>query len=440
MAVEASPKLETVLDAMSIAEDHWTEFGMVEVETHPAGHLLVVAAVTEKTVLLALVFSDMHPVTGCDRPTALLANLLLGQDLLQCRPIIVDSQEAVAPVELANRKFYWQSLIFSVILAATGTEMSTRGHRKTRAKRRKRTELSEMVTRRARDTAALVASIRVHKGDVGATLGRRFAPALRSGETVPDYELSLELAGRSVQLAFDRLDELDDRHFVAKGASAQLAREVDRVAKQELYPQAVDVRRQIDAAFGREAGGELHGFTGRTPRSAERLRRHVERAVSRLGNRNRRLSVHRAMLGEPVDRERWQRRLEEPLRGLVAAADELGQQQAVLNAVSDERQQAMQRFDAVYSESLRFVEATFAMAGIHGQRLKSLRPTYWRRRVARWARDKRQARSDRRLAVAAVRPAEARPAETPPVEGRRAQGEGAFAAVSRWLRARRIFG
>ncbi len=179
--------------------------------------------------------------------------------------------------------------------------MSIRSHKTARARgRRKRTELSEMVTRRARDTAALVASIRVHKADVGAALGRRFVPALRDGETAPDHELSLELAGRSVQLAFDRLDELDDRHYLAKAHRAHLAREVDRVAKQELYPQAVDVRRQIDAAFGREAGCDLHSFTGRTPRSAERLRQHVERAVSRLGNPHRVLPAAQTMAGEPV--------------------------------------------------------------------------------------------------------------------------------------------
>ncbi len=102
-----------------------------------------------------------------------------------------------------------------------------------------------------------------------------------------------------MQLAFDRLDELDDRHFVAKAQRAFLAGEVDRLAKQELYPQAVDVRRQIDAAFGREAGCDIHTFTGRTPRSAARLQQHAERAVSRLGNKARELPAPRTMAGGP---------------------------------------------------------------------------------------------------------------------------------------------
>ncbi len=63
-----------------------------------------------------------------------------------------------------------------------------------------RTELSEAVVRRERKMLALVASIRVHKAEVAATLRRCLAPALRAGEAVPDHELTLELAGRCVEL------------------------------------------------------------------------------------------------------------------------------------------------------------------------------------------------------------------------------------------------
>ncbi len=151
-------------------------------------------------------------------------------------------------------------------------------------RRRKRTQLSEMVTRRARDTTALVASIRVYKADVAAAFRERFGPVLGPGETLPDYELALELAGRSVQRAFDRLDELDDRQFFAKSRRAVAACEVERLAKKELYPQAVGVRRQIDDAFGRQAGAEIHGFSGRTPRTPARLEAAGRLGVGRRGS------------------------------------------------------------------------------------------------------------------------------------------------------------
>ncbi len=287
-----------------------------------------------------------------------------------------------------------------------------------------------MVTQRARDTAALVASIGVCKAEAAAVLEQRFATALRADETMPDYLLALELAGRSVQSAFDRLDELDDRHQQAKAERGGQAREVDRVAKRELYPQAVDVRRQIDAAFGREAGADLHTFTGRTPRTPSRLREHAERAVSRLGDPRRELPALLPGAGEPVDREIWKQRLEGPLGELIAADERLGRLQSELNAISGRRQQAMERFDAVYAESLRFVEATLAMAGLQGQRLKSLRPRYLRRRLALWARKKREARARR----SAPSTAGATPARDP---GSR---PGVLAALSKWLKQRRVFG
>ena len=292
--------------------------------------------------------------------------------------------------------------------------------------RRQRTVLSEMVTRRARDAAALVASVRVHKQEVAAALGRRLAPALRQDEAMPDHELTLQLAGRSVQIAFDRLDELDDRHYFAKASCAHQAREVDRLAKRQLYPQAVDVRRQIDAAFGRQAGSRLHGFTGKTPRTAARLRRQAERAVSRLGNPGHELPGRQAA-GATVERETWKRRLERPLRELAAAGDRLGRLRAELDAVSGRRRQAMEHFDAVYAESLRLVEASFVMAGIRGQRLKSLRSGPSRRGLARWAKKKRQARAGRTVSAGEASPARA---------GRRSAA-AAVAAVLRWLKNRR---
>ncbi len=309
--------------------------------------------------------------------------------------------------------------------------MSTTSHRSVSRtsgapRKQRRTELSEMVTQRARETEALVASIRVHKAEVAAALRERLAPALRPGESLPDHELTLELAGRSVELAFDRLEELDERHRRAKAERAHFAGELERVAKQELYPRAVSVRRQIDDALGREAGSELHTFTGKTPRVTARLKAHVERAVSRLGGRRRELPATQDP-GQPVDRAGWKRRLEAPLRALDEADEQLVRWTAELNAAGDRRQQAMQQFDAVYNEALHLAEAAYLMAGIGEKMIKSLRSGACRRRLARRARQKREARAGGQDAGPA--PSEARPAATA-----RRPAAGVVTAVSRWFR------
>ncbi len=122
--------------------------------------------------------------------------------------------------------------------------MIRRRKRRKRRKKARPTVLSEMIVQRCEDTMALVASIRVYKADVAAALGEQYTPALRDGETLPDYQLNLELAGRSVQLAYDRLEEIDDTYWLAKSRHAWQVRELDRLAKKELYPLFIDVRRQ----------------------------------------------------------------------------------------------------------------------------------------------------------------------------------------------------
>ncbi len=303
-------------------------------------------------------------------------------------------------------------------------------------RRKQPTKLSEMVTRRAREAAALATSIRVHKTEVAAGLSDWLAPALRDGQAVPDHELTLALAGRSVQLAFDRLDELDDRHDFKKAERAHQAREADRLAKQELYPHAVAVRRQIDAAYGRKAGSHLHTFTGRIPRTPIRLKQHVERAVSRLGDPNRPRPPRLQAASEPVDHESFKRRLEGPLRHLARAEDNLSRLKAEVDAVAIDRDRAMRRFDAVYAEAFHLVEAAFKMAGLSDNIVKSLRSLRERRRLAHWARRKRQARANHQ----APAPAPIRHAEPPPAEKLRRKSEGAVAAVSRWLKRSRVFG
>ncbi len=66
-------------------------------------------------------------------------------------------------------------------------------------------------------------------------------------------------------------------------------------------------------------------------------------------------------------------------------------------AAKDEKQLAMQAFDAAYGEALRLVQATFVFAG-HGNSLtRKLRSYFQRRLLIRRAREKRQARAEGRV-------------------------------------------
>ncbi len=319
-----------------------------------------------------------------------------------------------------------------------GASGATKQRRK-RRKAKKRTVLPETVIRRARDTSALVSSIQVHKADVAAAIERRFSPALRDGETQPDHQLTLELAGRSVQLACDRLEDLDHAYFSARGDRILLTAEVDRVVKKELYPKFVEVRRQINAAYGRKAASELHTVTGRTPRTAALLKLHTKSAIISLGQSNSAPSSRHIIAGEPVDHETWKRRLEKPYAKLTDLERQLSRRRAEVNTLSHRREQAKEHFDAVYAETYGLVKAAFLLAGAGQQTIKSLHPYMRRRRMASRARKEREARAAAPASAggAETPPAETPPAEAPPTEERRRTFKGAVATAWGWLKKSR---
>ena len=176
---------------------------------------------------------------------------------------------------------------------------------------------------------------------------------------------------------------------------------MQRLAREELYPEAVSVRRWIDAALGRKDGATLHTFTGKTPRNAEPLKLHVERAVKRLANPKHRLPA-RKTFGEGVDYEAWRRRLEAPYRKLAEADQLRREKERQVTNLGRDRKEAMEEFDAVYAEALRYAEAALRMAGLPEKSIRGLRPYYQRRRLSKSARKKRQARAGRKAAEAAT--------------------------------------
>ena len=102
---------------------------------------------------------------------------------------------------------------------------------------------SLMVTHRIEDVTALRSSIDVYKAAVGERFGERLSPRLREGETLPDQGLMLDLVARSVEEALERLLDLDGRYRDRVRRCRTRRRECDEVARQEVYPRVVRLRR-----------------------------------------------------------------------------------------------------------------------------------------------------------------------------------------------------
>ncbi len=249
-----------------------------------------------------------------------------------------------------------------------------------------------MVLHRIDDAEALLASINSYKDLLTETLSRRHLPKLRPGETLPDYLLLLDLTGRDVQEALDSLVEVDGQLHQRKADRFALQVERDQPLQAEAYQRLSAVRRQIDGVFGREAGAIVHGMKGRTPRTAKRLEVEIDGLVRLLKNRSAQFPEPRVP-GFEQERKLWLRLLSDPREETRRLRKKLLKLKTEVQGLGVRRRQAMAEFDRVYAEAVRYLKAVMVMAREDISMIKLLRPRYQRRRNAKRARDKREARA-----------------------------------------------
>jgi hypothetical protein len=255
---------------------------------------------------------------------------------------------------------------------------------------------SKMVRQRVGDTRALRAAIGVFKTMVVEGLEERLTPDLRAGEAFPDFGLSLDLFRRSVERALERL-RTAERQCMERGHQLKVARrEAEKLARKEVYPRVVLVRRLIEAQFGKETGRSVHGMAGKTLRKPRRLYGQLQYLVWTLED-------GRDQLPEPLikdfaaEREDWLLQVRPGYQRLTALLDEVTDLELHDQWARDEKGAAMRAFDAAFGEARRLVEAMFIFAGHGGTFARDLRSYAARRLLSRRAREKREARAEGRV-------------------------------------------
>ena len=254
---------------------------------------------------------------------------------------------------------------------------------------------SKRVVKAAGATRALRASIEVYKDDV-AGVGERLAPGLAAGEVLPDHALSLQLVGRSVERQLERLRARERHYLETQTRCAATRRESDELARGEVYGKVKSVRQLIDAQFGKERGFEIHRMKGKTLRKPRRLHAQATFLVEALQYQGSPLPEP-LLAGLKADRDDWLGMIEPGFERLGDLLDELLHRELEVVQAREERNKALEAFDAAHGEALRLVQATLAFAGCSPGMLKSLRSYVERRRLARLAREKRRARAGGRL-------------------------------------------
>jgi hypothetical protein len=300
------------------------------------------------------------------------------------------------------------------------------------AKDPKPRKMSVMVLHRTKDTMELLSSIRAYKQQLASAVTERYASRLCDGESLPDYALLLELAGRDVKAALNHLIALDDKVDDAEVERDFLRADRNTLAAEEVHPLAVSVRGEIDLAFGREEGRHFHGMKGKTRRRASLLLEQLRLLVVRLKNGNP-LPARRNRHAR-VDRERWADMLMPPYRKLEKLNAEVERlRDHVVPALILQKNAAMKAFDGAYGDALRLVTASLRMARLHPALIKKLKPYYQRRRLSQRAAKKRQVRAAAAEAMAA-------PAKPRPGTDRKSARIAVSKAVMQWLDKHRLFG
>ncbi len=259
--------------------------------------------------------------------------------------------------------------------------------------RKGRIKRSTRVLRRLKAAGLLCGSIEKAKGKAAAGFRERFAAELRDGEEAPDLASALELAGRSVHRAIEELTAADDVYCAQGVRRKQLKGACVEVARWDVYPELVDVRRAIDTAFGRQEGQHLHEMKGKTQRSPEPLLTQVRGLVTTL--KHPKLVLPRPIRSSSrADPEGWLRQLEPGYLKLKSMLDELEVAERREHKLREERDYELESFDIVYGEALAFVRSVFQLGGLSDRETWHLLPNVQRRRLRGKARQAREARAE----------------------------------------------
>ncbi len=283
---------------------------------------------------------------------------------------------------------------------------------------------------------SLTAAVKTYKTRLAAAIAERYAPRLKSGETLPDFTLPLELAVRDVQVALAHLIELDDEVDYAWVEHHFLKQDRRDLVRQQLHPRAVAVRGAIDLAFGRERGAYLHGMKGRTRRRPENLQNQLRRTIHRLTDPNRKLPTPRNT-HVFIDRQGWTRQLETHYQKLVELNQRVGLGDHAFQALVAKKQRAMAAFDEAYADALSCVIAGMRMARFGKVLIKKLKPYYLRRQLSAQARKKRETRA---LAATGAPVAGTEEAPQENLSIKEAKRVTVPKAVAIWLEQSKLFG
>lgn len=251
---------------------------------------------------------------------------------------------------------------------------------------------SRRVLRRYRATESLRGAVKAYKDTIAAGYRAKLESELRDGETLPDQVLALELAERSVETVRADLERAERVYRRQVSRRRSLHGACDRLAREELYPELVAVRAEIDLRFGRDAGRGVHGMQGSTRRKPGRMLPQLEHAVAQLAELETMPEAQRP--GPAGERRDWLSRLQPGCEKLQKMLGDLRGEEIREAALRDDRDYEIESFDVVYAEAVGYARAVCRLAGLDPKLIRNLLSDVEQRRLKKKARKESEARAE----------------------------------------------
>lgn len=139
---------------------------------------------------------------------------------------------------------------------------------------------SKQVTDRSKSALAVAAAGRTHAADVATALSDLFSPQLEQGESMPDIELLIKLAARTLDVADKNMVAADEAH-IRELADDAPSRDARYESADGLSDELVELREWLAGLYGAKSL-ERFGFAGPTPADPVALSRFAGSVVTAL--------------------------------------------------------------------------------------------------------------------------------------------------------------
>jgi hypothetical protein len=221
-------------------------------------------------------------------------------------------------------------------------------------------KLSVEVLRRKSQCEIVLGAVRIQRQRITASIGEVLDPVLQPEETLPDFDLVIELYGRTLELHGSRMVEADEAHRRQLTRDAELRGRRGEL-KDHLKATFLTLRATCLGVFG-ESSLAVLGLDVNLAQNAKGVLEQARIVRDRLRNPDLELVPARFLTGT-IEPEDLARELDDGVETLARTLREIVDHRKTAEMTLVAKHEAIEAFDAVFLRFAQGLESTFRIAG-----------------------------------------------------------------------------